>query len=126
MIPNTEYTQYLEDEIERVRAAFGEAEELHRMQLAAISNCTTNNTKASLKYNIDSRNKYWTPAYQQVLRLIDREIALLDEKRRTDEYFIKMEEMLKKYDSNTTKLIKSISGKPPRNGYDCSPTTSSA
>src|SRR5574339_234979 len=53
-------------------------EEMHRMQLAAISSASIQNTENTVKENrIDRSNPYWTVAYDDVCRAVDREMQLL-------------------------------------------------
>lgn len=56
-----------------------EEEELQRLQFAAISTVSLCNTPASLaQHRIDSNNPYWTPAYEDVVIAMLREMALLE------------------------------------------------
>lgn len=50
-------------------------EDLHRMQLAGISTATLQNTVASSADRIPKDNPYWTIAYGDVCKAVDREIA---------------------------------------------------
>lgn len=52
-----------------------ELKELHRTQLVAISTACGQNTKDSSLQRIPRSNVYWTPAYEDVCRVVDREIA---------------------------------------------------
>ena len=54
-------------EIERLR-------ESHTMQLAAISTASLENIESSVKARIDRENPYWTVAYDDVCRAVDREM----------------------------------------------------
>ena len=49
-------------------------EELHVMQLAAISTATVQNTEATLKDRIDKTSPYWTVAYMDTCVAVDREM----------------------------------------------------
>lgn len=51
-----------------------ESEELHNMQLAAISTATVQNTVKSSQDRISPNSPYWTVAYGDVCQAIDREI----------------------------------------------------
>ncbi len=53
-----------------------EVEELHLLRLAAISTASLQNTPASVAQRIDKNNPYWTVAYADVCRAVDREMAL--------------------------------------------------
>ena len=59
--------QVLAAEVERL-------EELHNIQLAAISTATVQNTVTSMTDRIDRANPYWTVAYGDVCTAIDREM----------------------------------------------------
>lgn len=57
-------------------------EELRIMQLAGISTASVQNTEASAKDRIDESNPFWSVAYADVCRAIDREMrhrALADQ-----------------------------------------------
>lgn len=54
----------------------GEAEELHRMQLSAISVLALMNTRESAAlHRIDNSNPCWTPSLQDVYDAVDREMT---------------------------------------------------
>lgn len=59
---------------ERLERRLAEVEELHLMQLAGISTATFQNTKTSIKDRIGPDNPYYTVAYGDVCRAIDREM----------------------------------------------------
>ncbi len=63
-------------DIERHVQAAIERDELHRMQLVAISTVSTCNTYGSLaQHRVEKSNPYWTPSsYQDVFEAIEREI----------------------------------------------------
>lgn len=52
------------------------------MQLAAISTATIQNTEATVKDRIGSDNPYWTVAYGDVCRAVDREMFLREENQK--------------------------------------------
>lgn len=56
------------------RSEAGKAEELHVMQLAAISTAAFQNTPSSINNRILPENPYYTTVYADVCRAIDREI----------------------------------------------------
>lgn len=60
--------------IEDMRNKILEIQELHVMQLAAISTAALQNTEASKSERIGKYNPYWTVAYQDVCDAVDREI----------------------------------------------------
>lgn len=65
----------LERELSAATARIAEMEELHRMQLAAISTASNANTRLSLdRSDIPSANPYWTVAFGDVRIAIEREI----------------------------------------------------
>lgn len=49
-------------------------EELHVMQLAAISTATVQNTETMVKDRIDKTSPYWTVAYMDTCVAVDREM----------------------------------------------------
>lgn len=49
-------------------------EELHRMRLVAISTAGLLNTRESSRLRIDSDHVWWTPTYQDMCIVVDREI----------------------------------------------------
>jgi hypothetical protein len=51
-----------------------EQEEVHRMQLAAISTATLQNSDSTIKDRIDGHSPYWSPAYADTCRAVDREM----------------------------------------------------
>jgi len=54
-----------------------EQEEVNRLQLAAIAIAADCNTQSCLNTHLISKdNRYWTPAYEQVIAAIRREIVL--------------------------------------------------
>tara|TARA_R110000782_G_scaffold267520_1_gene362998 strand:- start:58 stop:261 length:204 start_codon:yes stop_codon:yes gene_type:complete len=56
------------------------SEELIRLQMAAISVISLCNTKNSLeKQRLNKNNAYWTPAYEDVVTGVLREIKLIEE-----------------------------------------------
>lgn len=65
-----------EDLIEQLsacRAELAVAEELHRMQMVAISVCAGQNVP-ELQERIGKENPYWTPAYDDMCTAVDREV----------------------------------------------------
>jgi hypothetical protein len=54
-------------------------EELHTLQLCAISLASRQNTESSVKDRIGPGHPYHTPAYADVCLAVDREMKLLDE-----------------------------------------------
>ncbi len=67
-------------------------EELHVMQLSAISVASNQNTATSVKERIDSSNPYWSVAYADVCRAVDREMA----NRAIAQYYVSEIQDLKK------------------------------
>lgn len=65
--------------VARLRRNLDNAREAHDMQLAAIMTATFQNTVSTIKDRIGSDNPYWTVAYGDVCRAVDREMALRDE-----------------------------------------------
>lgn len=53
--------------------------ELHTMQLAAVSTATVQNTETTIKDRIGPDNPYYTTAYGDTCRAVDREMRLLAE-----------------------------------------------
>lgn len=51
--------------------------ELHTMQLAAVSTATVQNTETTIKDRIGPDNPYYTTAYGDTCRAVDREMRLL-------------------------------------------------
>lgn len=61
--------------IDELAARLAAVEEIHRMQLAAISAAATANTEESAKETAIGRdNPYWTPAYGDVFYAVSREV----------------------------------------------------
>jgi hypothetical protein len=58
-------------------------DELHVMQMAAISTASIQNTRESAKERIGRDNPYWTQAYDDVCRAVDRE---MDARERAELY----------------------------------------
>lgn len=54
-------------------------QDLHVMQLAAISTASIQNTETSIKDRIGRENPYWTTAYGDVCAAVDREMELIAE-----------------------------------------------
>jgi hypothetical protein len=53
-----------------------ETQELHTMQLAAIMTASIQNTDNTIKNRISRDSPYWTQAYADVCRAVDREMKL--------------------------------------------------
>lgn len=71
--------EIIEPELKERDARIAELEETHRMQLAGISTISVCNTKESLRdCYITSDNPYWTPAFEDVVYAMDREIENLE------------------------------------------------
>lgn len=65
------------DVISQLRIAkerIADLEELHRMQLAAVTAAVMQNTRSTAADRIGKENPYWTPAYQDVCDAVDREM----------------------------------------------------
>lgn len=56
-----------------------EKDELHVMQLAAIMTASLQNTECSTKDRIHRSSPYWTQAYEDVCRAVDREMGHREE-----------------------------------------------
>lgn len=54
-----------------------ELEELHIMQLAAVSTATIQNTPSTITDRIGREHPYWTVAYVDTCRAVDREMKLI-------------------------------------------------
>lgn len=53
--------------------------EIHRMQLAGISTISGCNTKESMKQQgIEKTNPYWTPAFEDTKKAVEREMILIE------------------------------------------------
>lgn len=75
MIPHEDYATYLESEVKKLREELRLLEERGQMQLVAISTAAQQNTDTTAKEGrIESSNPYYTTAYYDVCRLVDREI----------------------------------------------------
>lgn len=59
-----------------LRQELRSVEELRIMNLAAISTASIQNTESTIKERITNDNPYWTVAYADVCRAIDREMEL--------------------------------------------------
>jgi len=59
-------------------------EERHTIQLAAISTASIQNTRGTIVDRIDRNSPYWTVAYEDVCRAIDREIKQRERADRLD------------------------------------------
>ncbi len=57
-------------------ARIARLEEQHRMEMAAVMTATVQNTESSKADRIGRDNPYWTLAYDDVCRSVDREITL--------------------------------------------------
>jgi hypothetical protein len=64
------------DFVLRVEQSAKEFDEFRVLQLAAISTAALQNTEASVRDRIDRDNVYWTAAYGDVCKAVDREMAL--------------------------------------------------
>jgi len=63
-------------EIDKLKLENAELKELRIMNLAGISTASFQNTRESTKERITKDNPYWTAAYDDVCRTVDREINL--------------------------------------------------
>lgn len=63
-------------ELQTLRQQFADERDLRITQLAAISTATLQNTESSRKDRIDDSNPYWSAAYGDTCRAIDREMEL--------------------------------------------------
>lgn len=66
----------LQQQLTEAEAKVGELRELHTMQLAGIMTASIQNTESTVKDRIDKSNPYWTQAYGDVCRAVDREMKL--------------------------------------------------
>lgn len=55
-----------------------EQEETHTMQLAAISTASMQNTESTVKDRIGNDNPYWSVAYEDTCKAVDREMRHRD------------------------------------------------
>lgn len=62
-----------------VVALIEHAKETYRLQIAAICTAAGQNTIESRKHRIDKEHPYWTPAYGEMCRAVDREIELREQ-----------------------------------------------
>jgi hypothetical protein len=76
-----------------------DSEELHTMKLAAIMTASIQNTEESIKGRIGRDNPYWTVAYDDVCKAVDREMGL-----RREVEFLRLE--LKEARAEQVRLIK--------------------
>mgnify|MGYP001571697844 FL=1 len=68
----------------KLRAELEELKELNTMQLTGILTAVMQNTVDSSKERIAAGNPYWTVAYGEVCRAVDREIKLRAELERAE------------------------------------------
>jgi hypothetical protein len=125
MIPNTEYITWMEAELEKARFELKAAQELHRMQLAAISTTAGADTRESAdKCRLRRAHAYWTPTYNDVRRMVDRKMRLLEERNQTNECLGKIRDALLSKDPEVMKLIEDtlkgdMQGKVEEPDYPC-------
>lgn len=65
-----------QETIKQLRAENAALKELHIMQLAAVSTATVQNTETAIKDRIAPDNSYYTTAYGDTCRAVDREMRL--------------------------------------------------
>jgi len=70
----------LEKALRESHAREKELREEHTMQLVAIMTATFQNTESTIKDRIEKGNTYWTVAYSDVCRAIDREMERRSER----------------------------------------------
>jgi hypothetical protein len=80
-----QYKQERDDLIQKLSTHI----ELHVMQLAAIMTASLQNTQGSASHRIDKSNPYWTVAYDDVCRAVDREISAIKERDEAMEWIRK-------------------------------------
>lgn len=78
-------------------ARIEDTQEMHTMQLAAISTASIQNTEASKAERIGRDNPYWTVAYGDVCTAIDREIRERVRAERLAEALRKLEQFTSRY-----------------------------
>lgn len=81
-----ELARQLELELNTANQRIRELTEQHTMELAAISTATVQNTPSSIVDRIGRDNPYWTVAYMDVCRAIDREMVLIAKVRELTEW----------------------------------------
>lgn len=82
-LATADLAKIIDSHLQRELAAANRALETEReeriMQLAAISTASLQNTGSSKQDRIDSSNPYWTAAYGDACRAVDREMRLRDQ-----------------------------------------------
>jgi hypothetical protein len=104
-----------------VESELRKIDEAHGLQLAAISTATFQNTPDTIKDRIGQDNPYWTVAYGDVCRAVDREMLLREENRKLrydldraapnpQRDFVKESVLLAAKDAEIAKLRRMIAG----------------
>lgn len=80
----SDYWNKIESELAQLRsqntaleAKLKELEELHTMELAAVSTASIQNTPSTITDRIAREHPYWSVAYSDTCRAVDREVKLI-------------------------------------------------